>query len=100
MKNDREIRKMLQGALQPYVERLNDPDVVKSVDARTAATIVKMLLETCEAIADESQDQSDTLSRREILDLLREISSEQPRTKTDGEGPTSAGRRRCPEAGG
>ena len=100
MKKDREIREMLQGALRPYVERLRDPDVVESVDARTAASIVKMLLETCEAIAEESQDQSDALSRREILELLREISSEQPQTETNDTEPTSADRRKYPEANG
>jgi hypothetical protein len=100
MIEDREIIDLLRNTLRPYIERLGDPEVVAATDARAAASIVKMLLDSCDYGADAPAPNEDTLCRREMLEILREIVREQSRAENAPPGPTTTGRKRCPEAGG
>ena len=100
MTDDREITDLLRNALRPYIARLSDPEVVAATDARAAASIVKMLLETCDGGTDALSASGDALCRRDMLDALREIVREQNETEKDEDAPTAEGRKNCPEADG
>ena len=71
------IKDELFAVMQPYIERLREPEVIAAADAAKAAGVVKALYEKC-VEGEPPRAGGTALSRAEIIDIVRSVMETAP----------------------